>query len=556
MPSKPRKRPVNTPHTLRREVETLLAHKRQNTADMLIQAGHWLVQELQIHQLELEMQHEELDQTQRELKDIHNRYTALYDFAPVGYLYLNSDGVILEANLAAAHMLGMVRSRLPRHRLSGFVVPDAQDVLARYHQRVFAEEMTQTCDLWMKRQDGTRFYAQLKSRTQREEESGSICWHLAVIDMTAKQQLEEELAWTAAIVESSNDAIIGETLDGTIVSWNAAAQRLYGYAPADICGRPGAILAVPEQRDMMPDLLARIQRHERIEHYETQHLSQDGRRIDVSLTLSPISHRDRGCIGVSIMSRDITARKQTEAQLRQAEQALRESQTQLRRLVRHQHEQQEHERTRLARAIHDELAQVTTSMRLDIAWLTERLTAAADVHDRLRALSAQVDDLDRGVHRIGMELRPRLLDDLGLLAAIEWQLQEVQQRAGLAYTLQTPREEMPMHPELATAVFRIFQEALTNVVRHAGASQVDVRVNEVAEGIRLEIVDNGKGITQTQQTHRRALGILGMRERAQLWGGAVTIEGKPDIGTTVTVWMPYHVAEHGEPAHDPSPAGR
>lgn len=414
MSSKPRKHADRTLSALRHRAETHMALRHVDTADMLLQEGHRVVQELQIHQLELEMQNEELRQTQRELEAISDRYAALYDFAPVGYLRLDPNGVILEANLTAAHMLGVARARLRRHRLTDFVMPDGQDTLYRHRQQVFDEEMPQACDLWMQRQDGTSFYAQLKSVTRRDEAASSISWYLAVIDMTAQQH---------------------------------------------------------------------------------------------------------------------------------AEQALRQSQSQLRRLARHQEEQQEHERARIAREIHDELAQTLTGLHMDIAWLTRQPRVEPHVHDRLRAMAVQLDDLDKAVHRIAMELRPRLLDDLGLLAAIEWQLQEVQQRTGLAYTLQMPREERPMDPRQATAMFRIFQEALTNVVRHAGASRVEVRVTEAPEGVCLEVVDNGKGITPTQPTHRQALGILGMHERAQLWGGAVIIAGEPGFGATVTVRMPYRAAE-------------
>src|SRR5262249_41579561 len=129
-------------------------------------------------------------------------------------------------------------------------------------------------------------------------------------------------------------------------------------------------------------------------------------------------------------------------------------------------------------------------------------------------------------------------DTLGLSAAIEWQLQDVCQRTSLTYTVQLPALELTLDQARTTAVFRIFQEALTNVVRHAGASHLVVRLMRDAETVRLELVDNGKGITQEQLTDCASLGLTGMRERARLWGGDVTVQGTPGVGTTVAICIP------------------
>jgi signal transduction histidine kinase len=177
---------------------------------------------------------------------------------------------------------------------------------------------------------------------------------------------------------------------------------------------------------------------------------------------------------------------------------------------------------------------------MDVSWLARRIqTAPALCRDRLTLVTAQLDTLLDSVHRIGTALRPTVLDDLGLAAAIEHQLQDVQQRMGLAYTLTLPAQEVVIEPACATSLFRIFQEAITNVVRHAEASVVAVRLAQEPDGVRLEVRDNGKGIAPAQRTDHHALGLLSMRERAELWGGTVTIEGQPGVGTTVTVHLPY-----------------
>ena len=154
-------------------------------------------------------------------------------------------------------------------------------------------------------------------------------------------------------------------------------------------------------------------------------------------------------------------------------------------------------------------------------------------------MAALLDTVVHAVRRIGTDLRPDMLDDLGLTAAIEWQLQEVCKRTGMAYQLELPAEEIALGQAQTTAIFRIFQEALTNVLRHAAAKKVRVCVGPQPNALVLQIADDGRGITPEQLTARDSLGLLSMRERAHLWGGEVTIAGQPGSGTLVSVRIPY-----------------
>jgi PAS domain S-box-containing protein len=406
MLNQPRKRAVRTPQSLRQRAKAILARQGQDTTDMSEYEIHRLVYELRLHQIELNLQNEELRRAQEEIETARNRYADLYEFAPIGYFSLDADGVIVETNLTGTQLLGVPRSRLLQRRFRDFVAADAdtQDTLQRHCQQILCETTPCTCNLWMHRQDGTPFYAQLKSLMRRDGEQGPLQWRLALIDLT-------------------------------------------------------------------------------------------------------------------------TLREQAEAQLR--------------RLALRQQQRQEQERKRMAREIHDELAQSLTILHIDLAWLTEQPGMTPEAQARLQAMLTQVDEIDQIMHRIAMELRPLLLDDLGLLAALEWQIEEIHRRTGLAYTLQLPSAPLPLDIDRSTVLFRIFQEALTNVIRHAKASQVDVRVTQDAQAVCLEVRDNGKGMTARQQAQQNAFGLLGMRERAKLWGGEVRISGQSGSGTTVTVHMPY-----------------
>jgi signal transduction histidine kinase len=221
------------------------------------------------------------------------------------------------------------------------------------------------------------------------------------------------------------------------------------------------------------------------------------------------------------------------------EAALRSSQQQLRHLATHLQNRQEEERRHIAREIHDELGQALTTLKIDVSWLSRRAaTASQPWQECLSRISSQLETVINVVRRISTALRPGVLDDLGLTAALEWQLQDVRKRTGLAYQLTLPLEEVDVEPARTTAVFRIFQEALTNVLRHAEATSVAVQVTQDDDALLLEVADNGKGISPNQVADHTALGLLGMRERAHLWGGDVTIEGTPGVGTTVRVRMP------------------
>lgn len=223
----------------------------------------------------------------------------------------------------------------------------------------------------------------------------------------------------------------------------------------------------------------------------------------------------------------------------QAEAELRRSREQLRNLSAHLESAREEERIRLAREIHDELGQDLAALKMDLSWLGKRLEPRPHPIDaKIRSMHGLVDETIRTVQRLCGELRPSLLDDLGLEAAIEWQAEEFQKRAGIACDVQMDLGAAELPPGHATAVFRIFQETLTNVLRHARASRVDVRLQVVENRWVLEVEDNGRGITEAEAKAANAFGLIGMRERVLALKGRIDICGRPGRGTTVTVSVP------------------
>lgn len=222
-----------------------------------------------------------------------------------------------------------------------------------------------------------------------------------------------------------------------------------------------------------------------------------------------------------------------------AAEELERSRAELRALAAQLQATREEERTRIAREIHDELGQALTGLKLDLAWLaTRRPRGNSGVFRQLdMSITARIDATMDVVRRIASELRPSVLDQLGLEAAVEWLVQEATQRTGIAVTLQA--EEFPKLPdEVASHAFRIIQEALTNVTRHSKATRVDVTVRRLETAINLGVEDNGVGFTPQSLSGLRSLGLVGMRERALACGGSLTIRSKPGEGTAIVVTIP------------------
>jgi signal transduction histidine kinase len=232
---------------------------------------------------------------------------------------------------------------------------------------------------------------------------------------------------------------------------------------------------------------------------------------------------------------------------------LRQSHEQLRALSMHLQHVREEERIRIAREVHDELGQALTGLKLELTWLATHLPKnLTALQDKARTMRDRIDLTIHAVRRIATELRPGLLDTAGLLAAIEWQAQEFQTQTGIQCQVRANIQDTLWQQEVNTAFFRIFQETLTNIARHAGATKVVVRLAEAGNRVLLEVRDNGRGISTEEIQNIKSIGLLGMRERAALLGGEVRVRGRPGLGTTVSVRIPLPppFAPTGAPPHE------
>jgi signal transduction histidine kinase len=222
-----------------------------------------------------------------------------------------------------------------------------------------------------------------------------------------------------------------------------------------------------------------------------------------------------------------------------AEEKLRRSLDQLRALTSYLQYVREEERTRIAREVHDELGQALTGLKLDMSWLATKVARSAPpVQEKVKTMVDHIDETIQTVRRIATELRPGILDSLGLVAALEWQANEFQTRSGIPCHVDSSVDDSQLDQQITTVFFRIYQEALTNIIRHAKATRVDVLLAEENGALVLSVKDNGRGISEEEIANTRSIGLVGMRERAMLIGGEIQLRGAPGKGTTMTLRLP------------------
>jgi PAS domain S-box-containing protein len=354
---------------------------------------------------------------------------------------------------------------------------------------------------------------------------------------------------------------------GRLDDTNDAFLAMLGYSRAEL--QAGELrwdtITPPEYRETDERAREQLRSHGVAEVWEKEFVHKDGRRVPVLIGVALLAGSDSGTVCYTI---DNTRRKQAEDELKRlneeledrvrqrtaglqasearadaAARALVRSEQQLRALAGRLHSVREAERSQVAREIHDVLGQELTSLKMDAAFLLRRIEHPDPLEReplaaRLQDMIAQLDATLLTVRRIATELRPGVLDDLGLIAALLWQAKEFQARAGVVVELCCNTDEVPIDSAGATAVFRIFQELLTNIARHACARRVRVTVIASDGELTLEVSDDGRGISEHDVSNSRSLGLIGIRERALMFGGDFTITGEPGVGTRARLTLP------------------
>jgi PAS domain S-box-containing protein len=400
---------------------------------------------------------------------------------------------------------------------------------------------------------------------------------VAFEDVTNRKQAERTLRDSEErfrlLVEGVQEYAIFQ-LDpaGYVVSWNAGAERLKGYASNEIIGKHFSVFYPPEAliNDKPRDVLARAMQDGQSED-EGWRIRKDGSRFWANVIVTALRGPAGNLLGFAKLTRDATEKREKEEALTKAkellelrveqrtavltrvnqemrteiaerqhvEEQLRTSRDQLRALAARLQSVREEERTSIAREIHDELGQACTAIKMDLALIGRRLTKRqVPLRAKVDSAIQLVDSTIASLRRIASELRPRTLDDLGLPAALESQAQEFEGRTGICCSVTLPEEPLTLDADRSTTIFRIFQESLTNVARHAHANRVEARLYKEGNRLIFEVFDNGIGFDPKEAKARKSLGLVGMQERALLLNGDFKTESVPGAGTTVILTLP------------------
>jgi PAS domain S-box-containing protein len=378
------------------------------------------------------------------------------------------------------------------------------------------------------------------------DDAGKITHFLAVKeDITERKAAEEKLMRQEALLQEAGEiAHVGGWEFDPVTSagsWSNEVARIHDLDPGfRINPEIGLTFYPGESKERIKAAIEAAARDGTPYDLELEFVSATGREKWVRTIGRPIMENGR-VIRVRGSLQDITERKQ-------AEHELRESKVRLRALLGRLQNTREQERTRLSREVHDVLGQLLTGMKMDLSWLERRLFRIEDeelratVSGKIAGTTALTDLMLESVQKISRDLRPSLLDNLGLPTALQSEARQFSERTGIACEIVNLPAPDDLSADCATTVFRIFQEILTNIARHSRASQVRISLSRGAEGVKLEVEDNGCGISPEALKNPDSLGLLGMSERAELLGGRLEIHGTPGEGTRVTLTIPDEVA--------------
>ena len=387
-----------------------------------------------------------------------------------------------------------------------------------------------TCDVGYAQQDGmlhivdrSKKLVRLRGLHRQDREM----LRAAVEDIAARRETSDRLRFQAVLLDSVRESIVGTNLDNIVTFWNKGAEHLFGYAAEDAIGRAVDSLIFPPGEELRHPEKTVALRTRGTWTSQVLRRRKDGSTCWAEVVVSIVKNAEGERSGYIGIHRDIT-------ELKRNRDLLEESHDQLRNLAARLMVVREQERSAIARELHDELGQALTRLNIDLLWLTQQLPQRLKTN-RVKSMPALVDRMLQTAQHISSELRPAILDDLGLEAAIESHVHEFAEWSGCRCRLDLRIDTLPRDRDRDITVFRILQEALTNVARHARASEVVISAWKSPDAFMLEVSDNGIGIAESKMTSPQSLGIVGMRERVEGLGGNIRITSEAGHGTSIAL---------------------
>ena len=419
------------------------------------------LEKLQVHQIELEMQNAELAESRDRMALLLEKFTDLYDFAPIGYFSLDCQGRILELNLTGASLLGAERTALVKRPLARFVDPASRAVFNEFLAKVFSGADKQSCEVKLQKSGEVAFWASIHGGGEASPINPSEACRVALSDITA-HMLAQEAQHRVEVLSATNDELKREVA----------------------------------RRQSVEETLRKSEQHQTL-------------LLDKAQTM----------------------------------------QAQLRNLSHRIIDAREDERKRISRELHDDITQTLVGINVNLEALArEATTKPGGLRKKIVQTQRSVEKAVRIVHDYARELRPTSLDDIGLIVTLHSHLNDFMARTGIRVRFRAFAGVEKMGGRQRTVLFRIVQEALVNIDKHAEARQVEVNIRRVANSIQLEIADDGKSFDVERTLNdgnNKRLGLVGMRERAEMAGGTLTIESAPEAGTKVFATLPFDDADRG-----------
>lgn len=484
--------------------------------------------------------------TEEMLKSSEQKYRFLFESNPLPMWMLRMpDRKFLAVNTAAVQNYGYSREE--------FLSMTALDIRPKEDLALFTEQMKEmqpgiyNAGIWRHlKKDGSLIQVEIFAHDSFYD--GTPARLILAIDITERLKAEEALRQSEEInrliMSSSLNAIVCMDKEGKIIFWNPQAEKIFGWEKEETIGRMMVDTLIP------PSLREGFLKE--LKHYrntgkslllkrliESTAMSKAGDELPVEWAIIPV--KENGNEFFCVFIQDIRERKEAEEQLKQ-------SHEQLRQLASHLQNVREEEQKRIAREVHDELGQQVTGLKMDVAWIWKKISGLQNsnpIEEKLKEMTSLLDSAVKTIRKIASELRPGILDDMGLVAALEWQTTEFHKRFSIPIEFKSTIRHLEPDEDgtIATGLFRLYQESLTNIARHSHASFVSASLDVDHKTIFLTIRDNGKGFNTEETNNRKTLGLLGMKERALMMNGELTISSRPGEGTTVSIVVPMQLRE-------------
>ena len=479
----------------------------------------------------------EQKRAEKALRESEKKYRDIVTWAPIGIYQSTREGKMLSANSSIAKLLGCDNvDELIGCYMGQSIYYDDEDLKKFIAQHnAYGENVALSCETRWRKRDGTIVWVLMTVHDLRDKSGEILYYEGFVFDITERKHAEEALRESEEryrlLVENSTDLVIEIDAEGKFLYVSPNVKLILGFEPADLVGTNLLSGVYGKDKSLMKEILKKqggsvMYRYR--DNWGSWHWFESSGQV---------YNTSSGKRRMVMVGRDITQR-------RKAEQELDVSRKQLQHFTEHLEHVLEEERKRISREIHDELGQLLTILKFDLSWL--RLEGVKDNTDVILKIDGMMDSLNEAlasVKRISKEIRPPQLDALGLGGSIQWDIDQVEKKTGLKGIVTIEPAEFEVKAQIGGVLYRVFREALTNIVRHAQAQHVYIRLIQRPDSIILSIRDDGRGITKKELTNTATLGLVGMRERIRMISGTLTLEGKSGKGTMLSVEVPISKKE-------------